>query len=159
MLPPTLRNKRPAAPIKFSSVERVAREINALGLVALEQDHVSSHPSLKVVPEIIVVSHHDLGWPLGPKVLLEFFRGKRSGTAEVGLVADAADVEDRARAIRSGQFEGGFRCRGIELRPVEFLALEDASAEFVERDFYVRLVRNDVLVWFCTHCMALEVNA
>ena len=45
---------------------------------------------------------------------------------------------------------------GIELGPVERLALEDASAEFLKCGLNVRLVRYGIFVWFCTHGKALE---
>src|SRR5262249_17821486 len=91
------------------------------------------------------------------EVPFEFLGGQGGCTVEVRLVADAADVQDRARTIRLGQLQGGFRSGGIELGPVEFLALEDATTELVERGLNVRLVGYGVVVWFCPHSDPLEM--
>src|SRR5271166_266265 len=141
------------------SIKGVACEKNPFRLVAFVENHVSSLSSLKVLPEVIRFPHHDLGRLLRAEVPFEFFSGVGSGAEVVGLVADTADVEDRARTIRTSQLEGSFRSRGIELGPVEFLTLEHATAELVERGLNVRLVRDGVFVWFCAHSEALQLTA
>src|SRR5947209_6865789 len=84
--------------------------------------------SIEIRPEGIAPLHHASGRGPGAEVPRELFGREGRGTAEVGLVADAADVEDRARPIRLGQLKGVFGGRRVELGPVELLALEDATA-------------------------------
>jgi hypothetical protein len=84
------------------SIERIAGEENFFRRVALKEDHVSSHAALEVVPEIVGFVHHRFGRLLGAEVVFELFRGERGRAAKVGLVADAADIEDRSR-VPSGE--------------------------------------------------------
>src|SRR5262249_20160213 len=89
------------------------------------------------------------------EVTFKLRRRKWCGAAIVGPLADAADVENRPRAVRVGLFESRLRGRGIKLGAVKLLALENAPAELLQRRLDVRFVRNGVLVSFCTHRASL----
>src|SRR5437868_1491654 len=87
------------------SVKRISREEYFPGLVTLVQNDVSRLTAIDVVPKFslrIEVSRRGL---IRAEIVQQFLVCKWRRAEEIGCFADASDVEDRSRSIRTRSFK------------------------------------------------------